>query len=250
MAAMPSLHVAFPALLGLWFLREEWRAPGIFLLAYAAVVAFEVVISGEHYVIDVVAAFAFAAFLAIAFQYDYARLARRFRQALRGPRPARAPETHQPEVQTSLRAARANGRERAQTLIEFAFVAPLFFVFLFSIVDFGIAIDRRLVLQHGVREGARYGAVHTNISDIEDYTVDQSQGIIDTADVSVCYLDKNGNGNPGNIGDAVEVDADLTYEFPIMREIFGAFGIGPLSIDMTPHGTARLEQTVTGATAC
>ena len=136
--------------------------------------------------------------------------------------------------------------QRGQTLIEFAFVAPIMFLFLFAIVDFGISIDRRIALQHAVREGARYGAVHSVVTDIEQQTADQAQGIIDPTDVTVCYID-GGDGNLSFLdpGDAVRVAASFTWEFPIMAEIFSAFGVAPLSIDMTPSGTARLETSVT-----
>ena len=144
--------------------------------------------------------------------------------------------------------------QRAQTLIEFAFIAPFLFVFLFAIVDFGIAIDRRITLQHSVREGARYAAVHTNELDIRQKTADQAQGIIDLADVGVCYLDGvDGNTTVGDAGDSVRVSVlpgGFTWEFPIMTELLGAFGVPPLSIEMTPHGTARLERGVSGAVAC
>ncbi len=143
---------------------------------------------------------------------------------------------------------------RGQTLIEFAFVLPLILVFFFSIVDFGIAIDRRITLQHGVREGARFAAVHSVEIDIQQKTVDQSQGIIDVAAVGVCYLDGiDGNTTVGDPGDSVRVSVlpgGFTWEFPIMTEILGAFGVPPLSIDMTPSGTARLERGVAGAVAC
>ncbi len=144
--------------------------------------------------------------------------------------------------------------QRAQTLIEFAFVLPLILVFFFSIVDFGIAIDRRITLQHGVREGARFAAVHAVEIDIQQKTADQSQGIIDLADVGVCYIDGvDGNTTVGDPGDSVRVSVlpgGFTWEFPIMTEILGAFGVPPLSIEMTPHGTARLERSVSGAVAC
>ena len=146
------------------------------------------------------------------------------------------------------------GDPRGQVLIEFAFIAPLMFIFLFAIVDFGIALDRRITLQHAVREGARYAAVHTIEADIISTTEDQSQGLLDTAEdpgaVAVCYEDADGNGNVGNAGDAVRVSGMFTWDFPILSEMFDAIGIGPLSIDMTPSGTARLEQTVGGATPC
>ena len=143
---------------------------------------------------------------------------------------------------------------RGQVLLEFAFIAPFLFVFLFAIVDFGIAIDRRITLQHSVREGARYAAVHTNELDIRQKTADQAQGIIDLADVGVCYLDGvDGNTTVGDAGDSVRVSVlpgGFTWEFPIMTELLGAFGVPPLSIEMTPQGTARLERSVSGAVAC
>ena len=140
---------------------------------------------------------------------------------------------------------------RGQALIEFAFVLPIMLVFLFAIVDFGIAIDRRITLQHSVREGARYAAVHSNELDIKQKTVDQAQGIIGLADVDVCYISEDdGNSGVGDPGDGVRVSASFTWDFPIMKEIFSAFGVPSLSIEMTPWGTARLERSVTGAIAC
>ncbi len=134
--------------------------------------------------------------------------------------------------------------QRGQTLIEFAFVLPVILVFFFALVDFGIAIDRRITLQHAVREGARYAAVHGDTSDIRQLTADQAQGIIEECDVTVTYPDGT------DAGDSVRVQADFTWEFPIMKEMLGAFGVPPLSIPMTPNGTARLERTVEGAAPC
>ena len=139
---------------------------------------------------------------------------------------------------------------RGQALIEFAFIAPLMFVLLFAIVDFGIAIDRRITLQHSVRESARYAAVHTNELDIKQRAVDQAQGIIELADVDVCYEDTDLDATFGEPGEDVKVSATFRWEFPIMREILGAFGVEPLFVDMTPWGTARLERSVSGAVGC
>ena len=141
---------------------------------------------------------------------------------------------------------------RGQALIEFAFVLPIMLVFLFAIVDFGIAIDRRITLQHSVREGARYAAVHADELDIKQKTVEQAQGIIGLADVDVCYINNEDGSNTsvGDPGDGVRVSVSFTWDFPIMKEIFSAFGVPPLSIEMTPWGTARLERSVTGAIAC
>ena len=54
-AAMPSLHVAYTALVAVFFLRRvpRWAAP--LLLAYPVAMAFALVYTGEHYVIDILA---------------------------------------------------------------------------------------------------------------------------------------------------------------------------------------------------
>lgn len=142
--------------------------------------------------------------------------------------------------------------ERGQTLIEFAFIAPLIFLFLFAIVDFGIALDRRITLQHAVREGARYGAVNPSAAAIQNVTVAQAQDLIDAGDVTVCYKDTtfDANATVGDVGDSVRVTATFSYEFPILSELWQAFGGSPLEIDMSPGATGRLELSVPGATAC
>jgi len=128
--------------------------------------------------------------------------------------------------------------EKGQALIEFALVFPLLFVFILVIVDFGLALDRREVIQHAVREGARSGAVGKTIQEITDHTNEQSGGILNN--VKVCYVD-DGNG-PGNAGDSVRVSGDYSYNFAIGTGAFLSGVIPP--INMTPSATARLEKAV------
>ena len=142
---------------------------------------------------------------------------------------------------------------RGQALVEFALIAPMILLFLFVIVDFGIAMDRRIVLQHAVREGARYAAVHTNELDIQDRTVAQAQDLINVGVVDVCYVDgDDANTSVGDPGDSVQVSATFVYDLAIVRPVlsglFGGTSAG--TIDMTPSATARLERTVSGAGPC
>jgi hypothetical protein len=51
-------------------------------------------------------------------------------------------------------------RSRGQTLVEFALIAPLFFLLLFSIIEFGRAVYYIQMLNNAAREGARYAIVH------------------------------------------------------------------------------------------
>ncbi|HXF50988.1 MAG TPA: TadE family protein [Dehalococcoidia bacterium] len=136
-------------------------------------------------------------------------------------------------------------------MLEFAAIAPLIFLFLFVIVDFGIALDRRITLQHAVREGARYAAVTADPNQVVTTTFAQSQGVLDSpAKVIVCYEDRNGNMTVGDVGDAVRVKASFDYDFPIFSGFFSIFGGDPVTIDMSPSATGRLELSVPGATAC
>ena len=54
-----------------------------------------------------------------------------------------------------LRSRRAH-RSRGQALVEFALVAPFFFMLLLAIVEFGLAVYYIQVLNNAAREGARY----------------------------------------------------------------------------------------------
>jgi TadE-like protein len=141
--------------------------------------------------------------------------------------------------------------EKGQALIELALVLPLILVFIMVIVDFGIALDRREVIQHAVREGARRAAVGAGTANVVDYTVDQSQGALEAGRIDVCYVDENGNNPLGYAGDGVRVSATYTYEFTIGGgEMLGMWDVPAPTIDMTPSAQARLEKFVPGATAC
>lgn len=50
--------------------------------------------------------------------------------------------------------------QRGQALVEFALVAPLFFLIVFAIIDFGRYVYYVQVLNNAAREGARYAIVH------------------------------------------------------------------------------------------
>ena len=160
-----------------------------------------------------------------------------------------APESA-PRLQPALEPVRpAQSRERGQALIELALVLPLMFVFMMVIFDFGLALDRREVIQHDVREGARRGAVGGSEAQIKA-AASEDPGVFD---VEVCYVDKDGNGNPGNAGDSVRVSGEYIYEFTIgSGEALSIFGIdaGGWDITMTPTAESRLETSVAGATAC
>ena len=56
--------------------------------------------------------------------------------------------------------SRRGRRSRGQALVEFTLVAPLFFLLLFAIIDFGRYVYYVQVINNAAREGARYAIVH------------------------------------------------------------------------------------------
>jgi Flp pilus assembly protein TadG len=58
------------------------------------------------------------------------------------------------------RSRRSSRRSRGQALVEFAFVAPMFFLLLFAIIDFGRYVYYVQILNNAAREGTRYAIVH------------------------------------------------------------------------------------------
>jgi Flp pilus assembly protein TadG len=139
--------------------------------------------------------------------------------------------------------------QRGQTLVEFAFTLPLLLVFLLVLVDFGLAVDRRQMLQHAVREGARVGAVGATVAEIQA-TAAQPAGV-SPSEIAVCYRDADGNGQVGNAGDDVVVSAGLSYQFTAGGvEMLSVLNVSPPSIEMTPSVQMRLERDVPGAAVC
>ena len=158
--------------------------------------------------------------------------------------PASGMESGLSRILSSLRS------EKGQALVEFAFIGPLILFFILIVVDFGIAMDRRELVQHAVREGARRAAVADALTDIKDSTHNQSAGTLDQGNVNVCFVDRNGDAIP-DAGDMVRVTGDYTYKFSVGGgEVLAGFGIGPPSIDMSPSAEERLEKPGLVAPAC
>ena len=141
--------------------------------------------------------------------------------------------------------------ERGQTLLEFAAIFPIVLLLLLLLIDFGVAIDHRQVIQHAVREGARHGAVGLSESDVVDSVVANSGGELESDDITVCYVDGPDGQPAGNAGSAIRVSATSGYDFTLgSGAILSGMGVGPLTITMSPSADARLETSVTGADEC
>ncbi|MBK5223974.1 MAG: pilus assembly protein [Acidimicrobiia bacterium] len=72
----------------------------------------------------------------------------------------RVEEHLEPSAPTGARSARRHGRwrDRGAAVVEAAFVAPIFFVLIFGIMEFGFAFQERLTTVNMSQTGARTGA--------------------------------------------------------------------------------------------
>jgi Flp pilus assembly protein TadG len=232
LAAMPSLHVALPLALALWAARRGLGAMSLLLAPYAGLIAAEVV-----YVVDVIGAAALAVVAVfVAEALPRFRLSRVSERSA-GPNRAIAPA------------------ESGQNLVEFAFMLPVLFLFIGAIVMLAFGMHTRSNLQQAVREGARQAAVGKSLTDVRNLAAGNSGGTLDSTDINWCLP----AGSSGSVGDQVRVYVDdgnngsEGYAFTIIPStngIFSAFGVGGMSVNMSPRATARLEKSAPGIPAC
>ncbi len=127
------------------------------------------------------------------------------------------------------RSSRARHRSRAQAMVEFALVAPLFFILLFGIIEAGQFIFYYEMLNNATREGARYAIVNganatlgcptgppatgsipcdINGDDVKQRVRDSAFGVAGTITVTPTW-----SGVPPNNGrgETVRVEAMVTY---------------------------------------
>lgn len=113
---------------------------------------------------------------------------------------------------------RQEHREGGAAAVEFALVVPLLLLLVFGIVEFGRAYNAQVTLQHAVREGARYYAIHHDdengdpIDETEQVTVDAATTLdLKKEDVAVSP-DPCDPGEPGHV--SAEYDFDyLAWDF-------------------------------------
>ncbi len=128
--------------------------------------------------------------------------------------------------------------EKGQSLVEFALVAPIFFLVLFAIVDFGMAFHAWITVTNSAREGARIGAVRASAAEIETRVRDTADSL-DDANLSVTVT--NAEGDPG---ESVVVDVSYTYSLITpLGDLMGMVGGGVIGDTLTLSSTAdmRLE---------
>jgi Flp pilus assembly protein TadG len=126
--------------------------------------------------------------------------------------------------------------ENGQALVEFALVAPILFIILFGIIQFGIAFMHNVALTDAVRAGARKASVSRTATDPVAAT---STAVLGAAtDLDQTTLAPGIHVTPGAsgwvAGGSVTVSADYPYSINI-------FGIVVASGQLHSATTERIE---------
>lgn len=132
--------------------------------------------------------------------------------------------------------------ERAQTLVEFAIIAPLLMILIFGFIDAARLFQAWTTVQGAAREGARFGvtgqddcpvATDDRVACIQYWASQRGKALTNSAtELTVAvrswdypdYEDPPTEGNPGQQCDALEVrvEYDFVPSTPLADSIFGS----------------------------
>jgi Flp pilus assembly protein TadG len=126
------------------------------------------------------------------------------------------------------------GATRGQTFVEFAMVAPIFFLVIFAIFDFGRLFFVQMNLEQAVFEAGRFASTGNHVSDPNNpgQQLSRVASIIQVANQAATGLGANisniqisslngGSGSAGGPGDTVTIT--LTANLPLMTPFVSRF---------------------------
>lgn len=119
----------------------------------------------------------------------------------------------------------SRGRQAAQSTVEFAIVAPLFFILVFGIFDFGRLFFTQMTLQHALREGGRFAVTGRTLPNPDGGQFSRNDSIKEVIRKSVVGLELDpqniaiDDGGPGQ-PISITMDYDLTLITPIIGQFF------------------------------
>jgi len=140
-------------------------------------------------------------------------------------------------------------REGGASLVEFALVLPLLTLFLFGIIQFGLAYDKKQSINAAAREGARTGAIPTNtVASVRSAAENAFDGLLDGTVTTDVFVIANTStpvtGSPladsvkpceANEGKLVVVQSSVSHELTI--PFFGS-----PDLTLTGRGEFRCER--------
>jgi Flp pilus assembly protein TadG len=140
--------------------------------------------------------------------------------------------------------------QRGVTIVEFALIAPLLFLIIMAMIDFGWVFMQDLSVKQAAREGGRLAIVDegnsancsTLISDIKSRVA--SDVSTSKLKVSLSVADTDGNGVTGDLGDVMTIT--VTYPRTSLTGMTTWLQGGNMSSTVQ----MRMEQTTTWGTSC
>jgi Flp pilus assembly protein TadG len=151
---------------------------------------------------------------------------------------------------TTSRGGEARSRRRCSgdggaVLVEFAIVAPLFFLLVFGIIEFGWAFYQNLDLRHGAREGSRLAAVNYKTT-ANPTPADQATEIVN----ELC--DRMDSGGSVTVQISRSGTAAVGQPFTVsvhkpLQQLTGFFGFALNNVSLDSSVESRIEQTATWA---
>ena len=106
-------------------------------------------------------------------------------------------------------------REEGQSIVEAAFVIPLFILILCGIIDFGWIFSNQLSVNNCSREGARYAVVNSDAENLSSLVTNRVISVsgIDPSDITVTV----------NIINGVDAQVTVTKKVKVLTPIAGIF---------------------------
>jgi Flp pilus assembly protein TadG len=158
---------------------------------------------------------------------------------------------------------------RGQTIIEFAFIMVLLFIFILGIMEWGIILYDKAILTHACREGTRAGVVYRadsssdfgymplTAAEIRTVVNNDLQGRLVTfgapfdpaSDITPRWSTNGGAtwtattpGTHGN-GEELRVEVDFAYTFLALRNLVGLAGgsLGTGTLNLSARSIMRME---------
>ena len=100
-------------------------------------------------------------------------------------------------------------KQDGASAVEMALIAPLLFMLVFGIIEFGIAFLQIQSMRTAVREGGRAAAVGYEVNDVRTKTVDASSGAIPPSQSSNIAVSPS-RCTPNTIGADISVSFDTS----------------------------------------
>ena len=133
-------------------------------------------------------------------------------------------QRRKPRLVSPFALRKPSGKRTGATIVETAIVMPVFFLFVFAIIEFGHAIMINNVMKNACRQAARWGsATGATTEEVEQYVRDKVIGAVDPALLTVQIKDASqfdtGGDAPDSIADfAAMPDIELANAEP--RQLF------------------------------